>query len=35
MAYEDIGRKSQARADLERIYAEDPDYEDVSTRLGL
>jgi len=35
MAYEDIGRKSQARADLERIYAEAPDYEDISRRLGL
>jgi len=35
MAYEDIGRKSQARADLGRIYAEAPDYEDISRRLGL
>jgi len=35
MAYEDIGRKSQARADLERIYAEAPDYADVANRLGI
>jgi len=35
MAYEDIGRKSQARADLERIYAEAPGYADVAHRLGI
>jgi len=35
MAYEDIGRKSQARADLGRIYAEAPDYADVADRLGI
>jgi len=35
MAHEDIGRKSQARADLERIYAEAPDYADVADRLGI
>jgi len=35
MAYEDIGRKSQARADLGRIYAEAPDYADVAKRLNL
>jgi len=35
MVYEKLGRQRQARSDLERIYAEDPDYEDVSKRLGL
>ena len=35
MAYEVIGRKNQARADLERIYAEAPDYADVANRLGI
>ena len=30
MAYEDIGRHAQARRDLERIYAEAPEYADVS-----
>ena len=33
--YESLGRRRRARADLERIYAEDPDYEDVARRLGL
>jgi len=35
MTYEQLGRHRQSRSDLERIYAEDTDYEDVSTRLGL
>ncbi len=33
--YEDLGQKSRARADFERLYAEAPDYEDVVQRLGL
>ena len=35
MALTDIGRKRQARADLERIFAEAPDYADVADRLGV
>ena len=33
--YEALGRKAQARADLERIFAEDPGFEGVSKALGL
>lgn len=33
--YEQLGRKAQARRDLERLYAEAPDYADVRERLGL
>jgi lipoprotein NlpI len=33
--YEALGRKAQARVDLERIFAEDPGFEDVSQALGL
>jgi len=35
LSYEQLGRHRQARSDLERIYAEDADYEDVSSRLNL
>ncbi len=35
LTYEDLGQKSRARAEYERLYAEDPDYEDVAERLGL
>jgi tetratricopeptide (TPR) repeat protein len=35
LLYEELGRAKQARADLERIYAEDSDYEDVADKLGL
>ncbi len=35
LVYEELGRKSQARKDLERIYALDPDFEDVARRLDL
>ncbi len=35
LAYEDLGQKSRARAEFEKIYAETPDYEDVAVRLGL
>ena len=35
MAYVQLGRDRQSRSDLERIYAEAPDYADVSERLGL
>jgi len=35
MVCEQLGRHRQARGDLERIYAGEPDYEDVSSRLGI
>jgi tetratricopeptide (TPR) repeat protein len=35
LVYEDLGRLRQSRSELEKLYAEDPDYEDVATRLGL
>ncbi|MGQ9704688.1 MAG: DUF4236 domain-containing protein [Actinomycetota bacterium] len=35
LVYEGLGQKARARAELEKIFAEDPDYEDVSQRLGL
>jgi len=33
--YEDLGQKSRARREYEKLYAEDPSYEDVARRLGL
>ena len=35
LAYEAAGRGSRARSELEALYAEAPDYEDVAERLGL
>ncbi len=35
LAYGDLGQKSRARAEFERLYAEDPDFEDVAANLGL
>jgi len=35
LVYEALGQKARARKDLEKIYAEAPDYEDVAKRLGL
>ncbi len=35
LAYEDLGQKSRARAEFEKLYAEAPDFEDVAGRLGL
>jgi tetratricopeptide (TPR) repeat protein len=35
LAYEDLGEDRRARSDLEKLYAEAPDYEDVGPRLGL
>ena len=34
LAYERAGQRAKARADLERIYGVDPDYEDVRARLA-
>lgn len=33
--HDQAGRKAQARRELERVYAEDPGFEDVRDRLGL
>ncbi|WP_419606339.1 hypothetical protein, partial [Thiolapillus sp.] len=33
--YEDLGQHRRARSELEKLYAETPDYEDVAARLGL
>lgn len=33
--YEDQGRSTQARREFEKLYAEDPSFEDVGKRLGL
>ncbi len=33
--YADLGRSRQARSELEKLYAEDTNYEDVAVRLGL
>ena len=35
MVYEELGQRKRARTELEKLYAEDPDYEDVAARLGL
>jgi tetratricopeptide (TPR) repeat protein len=35
LVYEAMGQAKRARSELGRVYAEDPDYEDVATRLGL
>jgi len=35
LVYEDLGQHRRARRDLEKLYAETPDYEDVAARLRL
>lgn len=35
LVYEDLGQLKRARSELEKLYAETPDYEDVAARLGL
>ncbi|RMF41958.1 MAG: hypothetical protein D6751_12970 [Deltaproteobacteria bacterium] len=35
LVYEEIGQRRRARSELEKLYAEAPDYEDVAARLGL
>ncbi len=35
LAYEDLEQKSRARAEFEKLYAEDTDFEDIAERLGL
>lgn len=33
--YDQVGRKTQARREFERLYADDPGFEDLRERLGL
>ena len=35
LVYEDLDQRRRARSELEKLYAEDPDYEDVAARLGI
>jgi predicted Zn-dependent protease len=35
LVYEEIGWHRRSRSEIEKLYAEDPDYEDVAGRLGL
>jgi predicted Zn-dependent protease len=35
LVYEELGQRQRARRELEELYAEDPDFEDVAARLGL
>jgi len=35
LVYEALGRRRRARSELEMLYAEAPDYEDVAARLGI
>lgn len=35
LVYEALGRHKRARSELEKLYAEASDYEDVAPRLGL
>jgi len=35
LVYEELGQRQRARSELEKLYAEAPDYEDVAGRLGL
>ncbi len=35
LVYEALGQHRRARSELEKLYAEAPDYEDVAARLGL
>ncbi len=35
LVYEDLGKKSRARAEFEKLYAESPTFNDVAKRLGI
>jgi tetratricopeptide (TPR) repeat protein len=35
LVYEDLGQRRRARSELEKLYAEAPDYEGVAMRLGI
>ncbi len=35
LVYDDLGQKTRVRSELEKLYAEDPNFEDVAEKLGL
>ena len=35
LVYDKLGQPKRMRKELEKLYAESPDYEDVAKRLGL
>lgn len=35
LAYAALGRQKRSRSELEKVYADDPDFEDVAERLGV
>lgn len=35
LVYEGLGQRKRARTDLEKLYADAPDHEDVAARLGV
>ena len=35
LVYQELGQAQRARSELEKLYAQDPSYEDVTCRLGL
>ncbi|MFW6161786.1 MAG: DUF4236 domain-containing protein [Planctomycetota bacterium] len=35
LVYAELGRRSRSRSELEKLYAQAPDFEDVAERLGL
>ena len=35
LVYREMGQAQRSRGELGKVYAEDPDYEDVAVRLGL
>lgn len=35
LVYQELGQAQRARSELEKLYAQDPSYEDVASRLGL
>ncbi|MBW1982223.1 MAG: hypothetical protein JRJ12_13480 [Deltaproteobacteria bacterium] len=35
LVYEDLGQQRRARTELEKLYVETPDFEDVAKKLGL
>ncbi|RMF20103.1 MAG: DUF2924 domain-containing protein [Deltaproteobacteria bacterium] len=35
LVYKELGQRRRERSELEKLYAEDPEYEDVAARLGL
>ena len=35
LVYEELGQKTRSRSELEKLYAQDPEFEDVGERLGV